>query len=66
MVCMKMPIIRKVFEIGSSRAITIPKSWFEYFEKESGAEIYEVAIEVNRVLIITPIFKEKEKASNHE
>jgi antitoxin component of MazEF toxin-antitoxin module len=59
-----MPIIRKILDIGNSRAITIPKSWFEFFEKESGQEINEVAIEIDRVLTISPIFqtKKKEKA----
>jgi protein tyrosine/serine phosphatase len=59
-----MPIIRKVMDLRTSRAITLPKSWLEYFEKESGQEINEVAIEVDRVLTISPIFqiKKKEKA----
>jgi antitoxin component of MazEF toxin-antitoxin module len=56
---MKMPIIRKVVSVGDSRGITIPKSWLEYFEKESGKEICEVAIEVDRVLTISPIFSKK-------
>jgi len=53
----KMPIIRKVIEIGNSKAVCIPKSWFEYYEKETGGKIKEVAIEVNRVLRITPIIR---------
>jgi len=55
-----MPIIRKVIELGNSKAICIPKSWFEYYEREMGEQIKEVAIEVNRVLRITP-FTEKKK-----
>jgi len=54
-----MPIIRKVFEIGNSRGITIPKSWFEFIEKESGEEIKEVAIEVNQVLKVSAILQKK-------
>jgi len=54
-----MPIIRKVIEIGNSKAVCIPKSWFEYYEKEMGEQIKEVAIEVDRVLRITPILKKK-------
>lgn len=54
-----MPIIRKVFEIGNSRAITIPKSWFEFIEKKTGQDILEVAIEVNHVLKIKPILSQK-------
>jgi antitoxin component of MazEF toxin-antitoxin module len=57
-----MPIIRKVIEIGNSKAICIPKSWFTYYENETGQPIENVAIEVNRVLKITPmIFKEPQK-----
>lgn len=59
-----MPIIRKVIQVGSSRAVTIPKSWLEYLRKETGAEITEVAIEVNRVLKVSPILPaESKKAS---
>jgi len=57
----KVPIIRKVIEIGNSKGITIPKSWFEFYEKEAGEKIEEVSIEVNRVLIIAPMFKENRK-----
>ena len=52
---MKLPIIRKVIQVGTSKAVTIPKSWFEYFKKETGVEINEVAIEVDRILKIIPI-----------
>jgi hypothetical protein len=51
-----MPIVRKVMNLRTSRAICLPKSWLEYFEKEAGLEILEVAIEVDRVLTISPIF----------
>lgn len=55
-----MPIIRKVVEIGNSKAIFIPKSWFEFYEEETGEKMERVAIEVNRVLTITPLHKKKE------
>jgi len=61
-----MPIIRKVFEIGNSRGITIPKSWFEFIEKESGKQIKEVAVEVNQVLKISAILSKKENGVAHE
>jgi protein tyrosine/serine phosphatase len=54
-----MPIVRKVMDLRTSRAICLPKSWLEYFEKETGEEIAEVAIEVDRVLTISPIFSKK-------
>jgi hypothetical protein len=57
-----MPIVRKIIEVGkTSRAVIIPKSWLEFYEKESGKSIESVAIEVNRVLKIEPILsKEKD------
>lgn len=54
-----VPIIRKIIEVGkTSRAIIIPKSWLEYYEKVEGRKIEEVAIEVDRVLIIHPVTRE--------
>jgi len=60
-----MPIIRKVVKVGDSRGMTIPKSWLDFLEKENGQEILEVAIEVDKVLTVSPILTKKE-ASNHE
>lgn len=56
-----MPIIRKIIDFGkTSKGITLPKSWLEYYEKEAGKQIESVAMEVNKVLTIKPIFaKEK-------
>jgi len=56
-----MPIIRKIIQVGTSRAISIPKSWLDYYERETGVEIKEVAMEVNRILTITPILKKKKE-----
>jgi hypothetical protein len=59
-----MPLIRKVIEVGTSRAVTIPKDWLEFYEKQFGKPIEEVAIEVNKVLKIMPLIpKEKRKPS---
>ena len=56
-----MPITRKIIAVGkTSRAVIIPKSWLEFFEKEAGQPIENVAIEVNRVLKISPILPSKE------
>ena len=52
-----MPIVRKVFEIGDSKAITLPKSWLKYYEEKAQHEIREVEIEVNRELKIKPVIK---------
>ena len=60
----KMPLIRKIIEVGTSRAVTIPKDWLEFYEKQFGKPIEEVAIEVNKVLKIIPLIpKEKRKPS---
>lgn len=58
-----MPIIRKIMNLKTSKAVCLPKSWVEYYEREAGCKITEVAIEVNRVLTITPILSKKEEAS---
>ncbi len=54
-----MPIIRKVLDVGNSKAITIPKTWFEFYERKTGEKIHKVTMEVNRVLKIAPLPKEK-------
>ena len=58
---MEMPIIRKVIDIGHSKGITIPKSWFEYFRKETGVEVTEVTMEVNRILKVSPVLPKKQE-----
>jgi len=51
----EIPIIRKIIEVGkTSRAVILPKSWLEFYEKERGERIEAVTIEVNRVLKIAP------------
>ena len=55
-----MPIIRKLIRLKTSKAVCLPKSWIQYFERETGAEITEVAIEVNRELRISPILPKAE------
>lgn len=56
-----MPIIRKVVPIGNSKAVFLPKSWFEYYEEHEGITIKNVAIEVNRTLKISPLPTRKER-----
>jgi len=56
-----MPIIRKIIQVGTSKAVSLPKSWLELIERETGKPVKEVAVEVNGVLTIKPILpKEKE------
>ena len=52
-----MPLIQKVIQIGDSRAVTIPKSWLTYYERQSGQSIKEVSVEVNGKLTIRPIIE---------
>ena len=59
-----MPIIRKIIQVGTSKAVTIPKSWYEYWRRETGHDVTEVAIEVNRVLKISPILPAKKKGAS--
>lgn len=54
-----MPIIRKIFEIGGSKAITLPRSWFDFHERQSGEKISEVAIEVDDTLTVIPVLPKR-------
>lgn len=56
-----MPIIRKVIDVGRSKAVTIPKTWLEFFERELNTTIDRVAIEVNRCLTIVPYVPDKNR-----
>jgi antitoxin component of MazEF toxin-antitoxin module len=51
-----MPIIRKILKVGDSKAITIPKSWIENAEQAVGKKIIAIAMEVDRVITLEPIF----------
>ena len=42
--------------------MTLPKSWIESAEQEAGKKIVAIALEVDRIITITPVFeKDKEK-----
>jgi hypothetical protein len=53
-----MPIIRKLLNLGDSKAVTLPKSWLANAEAnaEYGKKIVALALEVNGVITITPVF----------
>lgn len=59
-----MPIIRKIIRVGTSKAVSLPKSWLTFYERQYGQCITEVSVEVNGKLIIRPILSEV--ARNHE
>ncbi len=50
-----MPIIRKVIQVGTSRAVSLPKSWLTLIERETGQPVKEVTMEVNGCLMIQAI-----------
>jgi len=52
-----MPIIRKILNVGDSKAITIPKSWLKSAEENAGKKIIAIALEVDRVITISPVFE---------
>jgi len=50
-----MPIKKSVITLGKySKAVTLPKSWLELYERELGYKIKEVLIEVDGELKIKP------------
>ncbi len=60
-----MPLIKRVIQVGDSHAVTIPKTWLEYYERQSGQKIREVAVEVNGKLVIRPILEKEAKENQH-
>jgi hypothetical protein len=54
-----MPILRKILNVGDSQAVTLPKSWLSNAEQGKGKKIVAVAMEVNGVITISPVFGEK-------
>jgi len=49
------PIIRKIIDVGkTSRGVILPKSWLEFFERETGKEVNHVAMEVDKTITIFP------------
>ncbi len=58
------PLIKKIFKVGiASKAVIIPKSWLTYYEQQTGQKITELAMEVDRVLIVQPILSRKEQVT---
>lgn len=52
-----MPIIRKLTTVGDSRGITLPKSWIESAEQETGRKMIAIALEVNHMITLQPVFE---------
>ena len=52
-----MPIVRKIIQVGTSRAVSLPKSWLETAEEKEGRKIVAAALEVNNVITLSPVFE---------
>lgn len=55
-----MPLIRKLMDLKTSRAITLPASWLKNAENEEGAKIIAIALEIDKIITIAPVFEKKE------
>jgi len=47
--------------VGDSRGITLPKSWIDNAEQEAGRRIIAIALEVDRIITIQPVFEKKKE-----
>ncbi len=56
-----MPIIRKMVQVGASKGVTLPKSWIEDAENTHGQKIEAIAMEINGLITLSPVFDPKTK-----
>lgn len=57
-----MPIVRKLTTIGESKGVTLPKSWIENAEEQAGKKMVAIALEVDKIITLQPVFeKDKEE-----
>ncbi len=49
-------LLRKIVSIGHAKAVVIPQQYIDYY-KMRGKEIKQVGMEVNKKIILTPIFE---------
>jgi hypothetical protein len=52
-----MALLRKLVSIGDSKAVIIPCDYLEYYKKQ-GKKIKQVGLEINKVIVIKPIFED--------
>ena len=58
----KIPITRKLITVGASRGITLPKSWLNAYELQTGREITTIEMEIDGSIVIRPaLARKKEK-----
>lgn len=53
-----MPIVKPLTKLGVSKAVILPKSWLDYYERKTGHVITEVLMEINDALTIRIVSKE--------
>jgi antitoxin component of MazEF toxin-antitoxin module len=51
--------LKKVIQVGNSKAVSLPKSWLDLIERETGKSVKEVTMEVNGTLTIQPILSKQ-------
>jgi NADH:ubiquinone oxidoreductase subunit len=61
-----MPLIRKIIQVGTAKAVSLPAEWLRWIERETGVTPKEVAIEVDRVLTIKPVLPKKAEFDKNE
>jgi hypothetical protein len=59
-----MPVIRKVTTVGAAKGISLPKSWLEWIERETGQPLNEVLLEIDRTIKVIPLVPKKEEKPN--
>ena len=59
-----MPIIRKMVQVGASKGVTLPKSWIEDAENAHGQKIEAIAMEINGLITLSPVFEPKTEKLN--
>ena len=53
-----MPIIRKIIQVGSSKAIVLPKGWLDWIQRMTGSPPKEVLMTIkDETIIVEPILK---------
>jgi len=54
-----MPLVRRIVKVGNARAVTLPKDWLDYWERQLREPIKEVGMQVNKKLIIEPFLPDR-------
>jgi len=51
-----------LIDLQTSKAVTLPKSWLENAEQQAGKKIIALALEVNHVITVSPVFERTKEA----